>query len=53
MNIRYEDLDKIIISLEKGKEAKFPKAQKSYVKGMMARSRHKRSLPPTFHLKSV
>ena len=53
MNIRYEELDKIIISLEKGKEAKFPKAQKSYVKGMMGRSRHKRSTPPIFHLKSV
>jgi NAD+ synthase len=53
MNIRYEDLDKIIVSLEKGKEVKLPKAQKSYVKGMMARSRHKRNMPPIFHLKSV
>ncbi len=53
MNIRYEDLDKIIVSLEKRKEAKFPKAQLSYVKGMVARSRHKRSTPPIFHLKSV
>jgi NAD+ synthase len=53
MNIRYEDLDKIIIALEKREEAKLPKAQISYVKGMIARSRHKRSPPPIFHLKSV
>ncbi|MFH1756566.1 MAG: NAD+ synthase [Pseudomonadota bacterium] len=53
MKIRYEDLDKIIVSLEKRKEAKLPKAQLTYVKGMMARSRHKRSTPPIFHLKSV
>jgi len=52
MKIRYEDLDKIIVSLEKRKEAKLPKAQLTYVKGMMARSRHKRSTPPIFHLKS-
>jgi NAD+ synthase len=53
MNIRYDDLDRIIVSLEKRKEAKFSKAQLSYVKGMVARSRHKRSTPPIFHLKSV
>jgi NAD+ synthase len=53
MNIRYEDLDKIIISLERRKEPKLPKTQMSYVKGMIARSRHKRSTPPIFHLKSV
>jgi NAD+ synthase len=52
MKIRYEDLDKIIVSLEKRKEAKLSKAQLTYVKGMMARSRHKRSTPPIFHLKS-
>jgi NAD+ synthase len=53
MNIRYADLDKIIISLERRKEAKLPRTQMSYVKGMIARSRHKRSTPPIFHLKSV
>ena len=53
MNIRYEDLDKIIIALEKREEAKLPKTQKSYVKGMIARSRHKRNPPSIFHLKSV
>jgi NAD+ synthase len=52
MNIRYEDLDKIIISLEKKKEPKLPRNQVSYVKGMIARSRHKRNTPPIFHLKS-
>jgi len=53
MNIRYEDLDKIIISLEKREEPRLPKTQLSYVKGMIARSRHKRNTPPIFHLKSV
>lgn len=53
MNIRYEELDKIITALEKGKEPKASKAQVSYVKGMIARSRHKRCPPPIFHLKSV
>jgi NAD+ synthase len=53
MNIRYGDLDKIIISLEKRKEPKLPKNQLSYVKGMIARSRHKRNGPPIFHVKSV
>jgi NAD+ synthase len=52
MKIRYKDLDKIIDSLEKRKNAKLSQAQISYVKGMMARSRHKRSTPPIFHLKS-
>jgi NAD+ synthase len=53
MNIRYEDLDQIITCLERGEETNFPQRQLSYVKGMMARSRHKRSLPPVFRLKSV
>jgi NAD+ synthase len=53
MNIRYEDLDRILIAFEKREEAKFSKTQVGYVKGMIARSRHKRSLPPIFHLKSV
>ena len=53
MNIRYKDLDEIIISLEKREEAQLPRAQISYVKGMITRSRHKRSAPPIFHLKSV
>ncbi len=53
MNIRYEDLDNIIVSLEQGEVTELPKALMSYVKGMIARSRHKRSTPPIFHLKSV
>jgi NAD+ synthase len=53
MNIRYEDLDKIINSLEKKKESKLSRAQVGYVKGMIARSRHKRDTPPVFHLLSV
>jgi len=53
MNIRYEELDKIIISLEKREEPKLQRTQLSYVKGMIARSRHKRNIPPIFHLKSV
>ncbi|MDI6756236.1 MAG: NAD+ synthase [Thermodesulfobacteriota bacterium] len=53
MNIRYEDLDNIIVSLENREEAKLPKAQLSYVKGMIGRARHKRNTPPIFHLKSA
>ncbi len=53
MNIRYQDLDKILTALEKREEAKVSRVQVSYVKGMVARSRHKRISPPIFHLKSV
>ncbi len=53
MNIRYKDLDRIIVSLERRSEARRPKAQQSYVKGMISRSGHKRSQPPIFHIKSV
>jgi NAD+ synthase len=53
MNIRYEELDNIINSLEKKKETKLSRARVSYVKGMIARSRHKRGVPPVFHLLSV
>jgi len=52
MNIRYKELDKILISLEKRKPTKFSKAQISYIKGMVAKTRHKRIIPPIFHLKS-
>jgi NAD+ synthase len=53
MNIRYQDLDKIINSLEKKRESRLSRAQVGYVKGMIARSRHKRAAPPIFHLLSV
>jgi NAD+ synthase len=53
MNITYKDLDNIITALEKRKEPKVAKSRLSYVKGMIARSRHKRCPPPIFHLKSV
>jgi len=53
MNISYEDLDKIIVSLERREVSGLPKARISYVKGMIARSGHKRGMPPVFHLKSV
>jgi NAD+ synthase len=53
LNIRYEDLDEIILCLEKRGEMKASRARVSYVKGMMARGNHKRIPPPIFHLKSV
>lgn len=53
LNIRYRDLDRIIASIEKREETRISKARVSYVKGMMARSRHKRIAAPIFHLKSV
>ncbi len=51
MNIRYKDLDRIIGSLEKGRKTKAPQGKVSYVKKRIARSRHKRALPPIFHFK--
>jgi NAD+ synthase len=53
MKIRYKDLDKIIDGLEKKKSIQHPQTQIDYVKSMMARSKHKRSTPPMFHLKSA
>ncbi len=53
MKIRYKDLDRIIECLKKGRKTKIPQTQISYVKRMMARSGHKRSTPPIFHLKSA
>jgi NAD+ synthase len=53
MKIRYRDLDKIIDSLEKRRNTKLPQTQMNYVKGMVARSRHKRSAPPIFRLRSA
>lgn len=52
MKIRYKQLDRIIDCLEKGKKAKIPETQMSYVRRMMARSGHKRSTPPIFRLKT-
>ncbi len=52
MKIRYKELDRIIDCLDKGKKAKIPQAQISYVRRMMARSGHKRSTPPIFRLKT-
>jgi hypothetical protein len=52
MNIRYQDLDRIIVGLERGRELRVSKGKVGYVKGMMARSRHKRLCPPVFPLKS-
>jgi NAD+ synthase len=52
MKILYQDLDRIIVSLERGKEARVSKAMVGYVKRMMARTRHKRITPPIFRLES-
>jgi len=52
MKIRYKDLDRIIDCLEKRKKPRIPQTQISYVKGMIARSGHKRSTPPIFQLKT-
>jgi len=53
MKIRYDDLDRIILSLENGKEEDLPQDRVNYVKGMIARSKHKRAVPPVFRIKSV
>ena len=52
MNIRYQDLDRVIDGLERGKEPGVCGDKVGYVKRMMARSRHKRLCPPVFRLKS-
>jgi NAD+ synthase len=51
MNIQYQDLDRIIEGLERGKEPRASREKVGYVKKMMARSRHKRLSPPVFRLK--
>ncbi|NWF57136.1 MAG: NAD+ synthase [Syntrophaceae bacterium] len=51
MAIRYRDLDRIIESLEDSREPRISRGKVEYVKGKMAKSRHKRSLPPIFRLK--
>lgn len=53
MEIRYRDLDRIIKSLEENKEPRVSQGKVNYVKGRMAQSRHKRSIPPIFRLKSA
>jgi NAD+ synthase len=52
LNIRYRDLDRIIISLEKGEEPRASRSRLAYVKEKMARSRHKRAAPPVFPFKT-
>jgi NAD+ synthase len=51
MNIRYQDLDRIIEGLERGKEPRVGGEKVGLVKEGMARSRHKRLPPPIFRLK--
>jgi len=53
MEIRYRDLDRIIEAMEDKKEPKVSRGKVNYVKGTMAQSRHKRSVPPIFRLKSA
>jgi NAD+ synthase len=53
MEIRYRDLDRIIQSMEDNKAPRVSQGKVNYVKGRMAKSRHKRSIPPIFRLKSV
>jgi NAD+ synthase len=51
MNIRYQDLDRIIEGLKRGKESRAYGGKVGFVKERMARSRHKRLPPPIFRLK--
>jgi NH3-dependent NAD+ synthetase len=53
MEIRYRDLDRIIQSMEDNKKPRVSQGKVNYVKGRMAQSRHKRSIPPIFRMKSV
>jgi len=50
----WHETERTVQSLEERREEpKLPKNQVSYVKGMIARSRHKRNAPPIFHSKSA
>ncbi len=51
LNIRYRDLDRIIVSLENGSEPGGSAARLGYVKERIARSKHKRCGPPIFRVK--
>ena len=53
MEIRYRDLDRIIEAMEDKREPGVSRGKVNYVKGRMAQSRHKRSVPPIFRLKSA
>jgi len=48
MGITYRDLDRILAALEAGDVSGLDPAQVAKVRGMMARSEHKRRLPPIF-----
>jgi NAD+ synthase len=50
MGITYEDLDGILEALERGDTTGYPPALVKKVEQMVARSRHKRSMPPVFEL---
>ena len=51
LNIRYRDLDRILVCLENGNEPRVSRARLGNVKERMARSKHKRSAPPVFRVK--
>ncbi len=53
MEIRYRDLDRIILSMEGKREPGVSQGKVNHVKERMAQSRHKRSTPPIFRLKSA
>lgn len=50
MGITYEELDGILEALERGDTSGFDPERVEQVKGMVARSSHKRSMPPVFEL---
>jgi NAD+ synthase len=52
MNIRYQDLDRIIEGLERGKDPRACGGKVNFVKESMARARHKHLPPPIFRLKT-
>jgi len=50
MGITYRELDRILVAIERGDTAGIDPATLDKVRGMVARSAHKRALPPVFRL---
>ena len=50
MGITYAEIDAILAAWDSGREPDLPAASIAKVEGMVARSAHKRAMPPVFHV---
>jgi NH3-dependent NAD+ synthetase len=51
MGITYAAIDAVLSAWERGVEPDRPAEEVAKVKAMVARSEHKRAMPPAFHVK--